>query len=95
MRTSDEFIKYCRENNYNIVSVEIGKDSRNIFEYEHSKNTMLVMGNEGSGIPQKILDRSISKMYIPQYGGVECLNAAVAGNIAIYDWIRKNNSSVS
>ena len=92
MRTFDEFVDYCRKNNYNIVSVEIGEDSNNIFEYEYPKNTMLVIGNEGTGVPQKILDNSVSRVYIPQYGGVECLNAAVAGGIAIYDWIRKNNS---
>jgi tRNA G18 (ribose-2'-O)-methylase SpoU len=94
MRTSDEFVDYCKKNNYNIVSVEIGGDSNNIFEYEYPENTMLVIGNEGTGVPQKILDNSVSRVYIPQYGGVECLNAAIAGSIAIYDWIRKNNSCV-
>ena len=91
MRTSDEFIDYCRGNNYNIVSVEIGEDSNNIFGYKYPENTMLVIGNEGTGVPKRILDNSFSRVYIPQYGGVECLNAAVAGSIAIYDWIRKNN----
>ncbi|MBU4069476.1 MAG: hypothetical protein KJ646_00670 [Nanoarchaeota archaeon] len=90
MRTSDEFVEYCRENNYNIVSVEIGEDSCNIFEYKYPKNTMLVVGNEGTGVPSKILNNSASRVYIPQYGGIECLNVAVAGSIAIYDWIRKN-----
>lgn len=92
MRTSDEFVGYCRENNYNIVSVEIGEDSNNIFEYKYPENTMLVIGNEGTGVPKKILDNSVSRVYIPQYGGVECLNASIAGSIAIYDWVRKNNS---
>lgn len=94
IRTSDEFIDYCRKDHYNIVSVEIGEDSNNIFEYGHPKNTMFVIGNEGIGVPKKILDNSYSRVYIPQYGRVECLNAAIAGSIAIYDWIRKNNSCV-
>lgn len=94
MRTSEEFVDYCRKNNYNIVSVEIGEDSNNIFEYEYPKDTILVIGNEGTGVPKKILDSSFSRVYIPQYGRVECLNAAVAGSIAIYDWIRKNNSCI-
>ena len=94
MRTSDEFVGYCRENNYNMVSVEIGEDSNNIFEYKYPENTMLVIGNEGTGVPKKILDNSVSRVYIPQYEGVECLNASISGSIAIYDWIRKNNSCV-
>ena len=53
---------------------------------------MLVIGNEGTGVPQKILENSVERVYIPQYGDVECLNAAVAGSIVIYDWIKKNNS---
>ncbi|MBU0930020.1 MAG: hypothetical protein KJ623_03025 [Nanoarchaeota archaeon] len=94
IRTSDEFIDYCMRNGYNIISVEIGKESNNIFEYEYPKNTILVVGNEGMGVPKKILDNSFSRIYIPQYGSMECLNAAVAGSIAIYDWIRKNNSCI-
>lgn len=92
MRTSDEFIEYCKEHDYNIVSIEIGEESKDIFNYEYPSNPMLVIGNEGTGVPKKILENSVDKIYIPQYGNVECLNAAVAGSIAIYDWVRKNNS---
>ncbi len=92
MRTSDEFIEYCKEHDYNIVSIEIGEDSNNIFNYQYPHNPMLVIGNEGTGVPQKILENSVGRIYIPQYGDIECLNAAVAGSIAIYDWVRKNNS---
>jgi len=91
LSTSEEFLDYCRDGRYNVVSVEIGSDSHVIFDYIYPQNTMLVIGNEGTGVPKKILDASFSKVYIPQYGGVECLNAATAGSIAIYDWVRKNN----
>ena len=53
---------------------------------------MSVIGNEGIGVPQKILENSVGKIYIPQYGDVECLNTAVEGSIAVYEWVRKNNS---
>lgn len=92
IRTSDEFIEYCKEHDYNIVSIEIGGDSKDIFNYEYPSNPMLIIGNEGTGVPKKILENSVNRIYIPQYGNVECLNAAVAGSISIYDWIRKNNS---
>ena len=91
MRTTDEFLGCCTERGYNLVSVEIGGDSYNIFDYCYPENPILVIGNEGAGIPQRILNESNGIVYIPQFGGVECLNAAAAGSIAIYDWIRKNN----
>lgn len=53
---------------------------------------MLVIGNEGTGVPQKIVENSVDRIYLPQYGDVECLNAAADGSIAIYEWVRKNNS---
>ena len=92
MRKIDEFLDYCNYKGYNIVSVEIGGDSSNIFDYNYPRNPILVIGNEGTGVPQRILKESKEIVYIPQFGGVECLNAAIAGSIAIYDWIRKNNS---
>lgn len=55
MRTSDEFVDYCKEHNYNIISVEIGNDSQNIFDYNYPDNPILVIGNESTGVPQKIL----------------------------------------
>ncbi len=71
MRTSDEFVEYCKEHDYNIVSIEIGPDSKNIFDYKYPSNPMLVIGNEGTGVPQKILENSIDRIYILQYGSVD------------------------
>jgi len=87
--TIEKFLDYSTSQGYNLVSVEIGKDAENIFEYTYPPRTLLVIGSEGSGIPRRILEVSKGKIYIPQYGDIECLNAAVSGSIAIYDWIRK------
>ncbi len=92
MRTTEEFLSYCQKQGYSLISIEIGRDSQNIFNYMYPNNPILVIGNEGTGVPESILEKSIARLYIPQYGGVECLNAATSGNIAIYDWVRKNNS---
>ena len=92
MRSDEEFIEYCTQKKYNIISVEIGEKSQNIFDFKYPKDTILVIGNEGSGVSKKILENSYAKVYIPQYGDVECLNAAIAGSIAIYDFVRKNSN---
>lgn len=92
IKTTDEFLDYCKRNNYSIVLVEIGKKSKNIFDYVYPKKTMLVVGNEGSGIPDRILSASEDIIRIPQYGEVECLNVAVSASIAIYDWVKKEQN---
>ena len=89
IKTTEEFFEYCNKNGFSIVSLEIGKESENIFDYEYPEKTMLVVGNEGSGIPDSVLSASKGLIQIPQYGEIECLNAAVSASIAIYDWVKK------
>lgn len=48
------------------------------------KNSMLVIGNEGQGLPPEIITACTQKLTIPMPGKTESLNAAVAGSIAMY-----------
>jgi tRNA C32,U32 (ribose-2'-O)-methylase TrmJ len=45
----------------------------------------LLVGHEGRGIPKQTLSRCHAVLTIPQHGPVACLNAAVAGVIAMYE----------
>lgn len=55
---------------------------------EKSKKICIVIGNEGQGISQEILDNSDKKITIEMPGRAESLNASVAAGICIYE-IRK------
>lgn len=48
------------------------------------KNCMLVIGNEGAGLPPDIVRDCHEKLTIPMPGKTESLNACVAGSIAMY-----------
>ena len=48
------------------------------------KNCMLVIGNEGAGLPSDIIRDCHEKLTIPMPGKIESLNACVAGSIAMY-----------
>jgi TrmH family RNA methyltransferase len=48
------------------------------------KHSLLVIGNEGQGLPDQIINQCASRMTIPMPGNTESLNAAVAGSIAMY-----------
>lgn len=48
------------------------------------KDCMLVIGNEGAGLPADIVRDCHKKLTIPMPGKTESLNAAVAGCIAMY-----------
>lgn len=48
------------------------------------RSTILVIGNEGQGLPASVTAACAYKMTIPMPGKTESLNAAVAGSIALY-----------
>lgn len=89
LRSLDEFLDYVEEKKYYLCALEISSDAKNIFDFKYPKNPIIVVGNEGRGLPRRLLDLS-EIIKIPQYGNVECLNVATSLAIAIFDWIRKN-----
>jgi TrmH family RNA methyltransferase len=49
----------------------------------------LLIGNEGSGLPQAWVDQADARVTIPFHGAVESLNAAIAGSVLLYDAMRQ------
>jgi tRNA G18 (ribose-2'-O)-methylase SpoU len=50
---------------------------------------ILILGNEGYGLPQEVLSRCTSEVSIPMARGVDSLNVAVAGGILMYELFGK------
>lgn len=50
----------------------------------------IVIGNEGSGISTSALEAATLRLKLPMMGGAESLNAAVAGAIMMYDFLRES-----
>lgn len=49
----------------------------------------LVVGNEGKGISRLVREHCDLLVYLPMYGQINSLNAAVAGSIALYEALRQ------
>ena len=52
-------------------------------------DVVLVLGAEREGLPAEILERCEERASIPQPGGGESLNVAMAGAIALYELARR------
>jgi TrmH family RNA methyltransferase len=50
---------------------------------------VLVLGAEREGLPSQVLERCEERASIPQPGGAESLNVAIAGAIALYELARR------
>jgi RNA methyltransferase, TrmH family len=59
-------------------------------ELELDGDVVLVLGAEREGLSPELLDRCDERASIPQTGGGESLNVAIAGAIALYELARRS-----
>jgi TrmH family RNA methyltransferase len=53
----------------------------------------LLVGNEGSGLPEAWIAQADARVTIPFAGAVESLNAAIAGSVLLYDAMRQRRKA--
>jgi RNA methyltransferase, TrmH family len=59
-------------------------------ELDSGDEVVLVLGSERDGLPAEVLERCDERASIPQPGGGESLNVAMAGTIALYELSRRS-----
>lgn len=97
--TPHDFLAHCRENGYNIVSAELCDGATELTDYNFSfdRPTVLVMGNEYTGVPAEIIHHSDS-VYVQMNGPAFCLNTMVTGAVFLNEYQRQfilHNRSLS
>lgn len=75
------FLKSYRGSIY-AAALENGKSFRQV---DFDDNAVLVIGNEGNGITNEVLELASERIYIPMIGAVESLNASIAGGILMFE----------
>jgi len=59
---------------------------------QYERPPLFILGEEGIGITPETLTIADRSVFIPQYGSVRSLNAAVAGSIIMNDFITKHTA---
>ena len=79
-----------RQDGYDIyaAALENGRPYTQLKLWEPEK-VAIVIGNEGNGVSQEVIDACTGNVYIPMPGGSESLNASAAASILIYERIRQ------
>ncbi len=60
------------------------EDAVSFKEIEAQSRFALLLGNEGEGVNQELLQQTTQNLIIPIYGKAESLNVAIAGSILLY-----------
>ncbi|KOY79072.1 TrmH family RNA methyltransferase [Apilactobacillus kunkeei] len=73
-----------KENDVPVYGTELNPQAVSYDQIEKQDAFALVMGNEGNGMQDKILDQTTKNLYIPIMGKAESLNVAIAAGIAMF-----------
>lgn len=84
-----EKIKTLHDEGFTVWATAL-EDAVSVHEAESSEKLALVLGNEGSGIQEEILQLADQKITIPIEEATESLNVAIAGSILMYETNRQN-----
>lgn len=80
------FLSFSRDRNCQLVSAELTEDSASLHDYQFDfdRETIIVLGQETTGVPVEILFNS-KKVMIPMNGPGFCLNTSFAGTVIAYE----------
>ena len=92
----DECVKHLRDENIELVGIEIHEKAVNIEDFSSQRNVAVLPGNEGQGIHPKHMKDCDSFVKISQYGGgTASLNVYVATSIVLSRYYERVEGLVS
>ena len=83
MKTSD-FLELAKQIQLPVLATTLSRDSFDYRELAPMTDFVLVLGNEGQGISQQMMDKADQLVHISMKGRAESLNVAVAAGILIF-----------
>jgi len=91
-RTLPPVLERLANEGYSLIGLEQTTDSSEIYSFSFPKRTVLVVGNERTGLNEEILSRLHAVVEIPVYGLPHSHNAASATIIGMYEFCRQRNA---
>lgn len=85
---TSELITFLKENNFEIISLEITSTSKPLKEVQIPENQKiaLIIGNEINGISDELLKISHQIVHINMFGKNSSMNVVQAASIALYEF---------
>jgi tRNA G18 (ribose-2'-O)-methylase SpoU len=88
-RTLPPVLDKLRADGYQLVGLEQTTSSQSIHEFQFTRRTALVVGNERTGLTEDILQKLDETVEIPVWGMPFSYNVATATSMALYEYCRQ------
>ncbi len=83
-----ETIRKLKQKNVKIISTDVS-GPKNVFDVELSGPVAILVGNEGAGLPQAVIEAADRSVKIPMPGKAESLNVGISTAILLYEIMRQ------
>lgn len=81
-----EAVRSFKEEGYEVVTAEVGKESRSLYDFTFPQKTVLIMGSEGEGVRRLLSQQADYCIYIPMKGRIDSLNVSQATSVFLSSW---------
>lgn len=88
-RTLPPVLKKCQAEGFRLVGLEQTTGAVSSFEFSFPRRSVLIIGNERTGIEEDVLRLLDDAVEIPVYGLPYAHNAATAAAMALYEYCRQ------
>jgi tRNA G18 (ribose-2'-O)-methylase SpoU len=88
-RTLPPVLEKLRAEGFEVVALEQTTGAASIFEFAFRRQSVLVVGNERTGVEEEVLRLTDRAVEIPVYGRPFAHNAATAAAMALYEYCRQ------
>ena len=92
--SEQEMLAWCAQHGIAAIAT-VARGGQAVSALPLAQSTALLVGNEGAGLPHSLLSAAAYRVTIPTPGGVESLNAAIAGSLLLYEAARQRSQSSS
>lgn len=77
-------LERARAEGFGVVALQQGPRAVSVFDAPWPERPLIVVGNEGDGLPPAFAEAADLQVQIPVYGRIDSLNVAMAASVAMY-----------
>jgi tRNA (guanosine-2'-O-)-methyltransferase len=87
--TVEECYEKLHAEGFQILATKLDDSARQLYEFDLTKPTAFVFGNEHAGVTDAAAENADATVYIPMMGMIQSLNVSVACAVTIYEALRQ------
>ena len=92
-KTSEDMLADLRGQGMQVLATSFTEKARPMREWDFTRPTAVIMGNEHSGVEPELLAAADGELYIPMYGMIQSFNVSVAAAILLAEAARQRSAA--